>query len=118
MILLFLYLFKISNVFFGTVSGTACESDFTFHDLIVLLDLLQSAIQLIELFLCLKHTFKLLIRFFLLTFVLPLQDFMLAFSFNSIALHNIVVVMGAFEGGLHLCQLMLHSVQLDTCLFT
>jgi len=43
---------------------------------------------------------------------------MLAFSFNSIALHNVVIVVGALEGGLHLCQLVLHSIQLDTCLFT
>jgi hypothetical protein len=116
--LLFLYFFKISNVFFRTVSSAACESDFTLHDLVVLLDLLQSAVQLIQLLLCLEHTFELLVRFFFFSFVLSLQDLMLAFSFNSIALHNVVIVVGALEGGLHLCQLVLHSIQLDTCLFT
>ena len=118
MILLFLYFFKISNVFFSTVSGAACESNLTLHDLIVLLDLLQSAVKLIKLLLCLQHTLELLICFFFFSFILSLQYLMLAFSLDTIALNNIVIVVGALEGGLHFCQLMLHPIELNTCLFT
>lgn len=118
MILLFLYLFQVAHVFLGTVSGAAGESDFTLHDFVILFDLLQSAVQLIQLFLCLEHTLQLFVCFFLLAFVLSLQDFVLAFGFNSIALHDVVVVVGALEGSLHLCELVLHSVKLHTGLFT
>jgi len=116
--LLFLHFFKITNVFFSAVSGSACESDLTLHNLVVLLDLFQRSVKLIELLLCLKHTLKLLICFFFLSFVLSLKDLMLAFSLNAIALHNIVIVMSSFEGGLHLRQLVLNTIELDTCLFT
>jgi hypothetical protein len=41
----------------------------------------------------------------------------LALGFHSVPLHDVVVVVRAFEAGLHLGELMLHSVQLDTSLF-
>lgn len=43
---------------------------------------------------------------------------MLAFGLNSVPLHNIVVVMGAFKSCLHFGELMLDPVQLHTGVFT
>ena len=43
---------------------------------------------------------------------------MLTFGLDTVPLDNVVVVVGAFESGLHLSELMLHSVQLDTSVLT
>jgi len=43
---------------------------------------------------------------------------MLALSFNTVSLHNVVIVMSALEGSLHLSELMLHSIKLYTSIFT
>ena len=43
---------------------------------------------------------------------------MLAFGFDSVPLHDVVIVVRAFETGLHLGELVLHSVQLNTCFLT
>lgn len=43
---------------------------------------------------------------------------MLTFGFNAIPLDNVVVVVGAFECSLHFSELVLHSVELHTCIFS
>lgn len=79
--------------------------------------MLESSVQLVELFLGLKDSFELLISFFLLSFVLTLKDLVLSLSINTVSLHNVVVVMCALKSRLHLGKLMLNTVQLHTSLF-
>ena len=43
---------------------------------------------------------------------------MLTFGFNSVSLHNVVVVVGTFKSGLHFGELVLDTVQLYTGVFT
>jgi hypothetical protein len=68
--------------------------------------------------LSLEHLLELLVGLFLLGFVLFLEDLVLLLSFDAVLLDDVVVVVGALEGGLHLCELMLDSVELDTDLFS
>jgi len=42
---------------------------------------------------------------------------MLAFSFDSVPLHDVIVVVSAFETCLHFSELVLNPVKLDTSLF-
>ena len=100
-ILLLLGLLEVADVFFGAISRAAGHRDLALHDLVVFLNLLQSAIKLIEFFLGLEDTFKLLISLFLLAFVLTLEDFVLALGLRPVPLHDVVVVVGAFKGSLH-----------------
>ena len=117
-ILLLLGLFKVSNVLLSAISGPSCDGNFRLHHLVILLDLLKSTVELIELFLGLQDTLELLIGLLLLAFILSLEDFMLALSLSSVPLDNVVVVVSALESGLHARQLMLDAVKLYTCLFT
>jgi len=55
-ILALLLLFKVHNWLFSTVSGSPCDSNFRLHDLIILLNLLESSVKLVELLLSLKHS--------------------------------------------------------------
>jgi len=117
-ILLLLRFFEVNDVFFSAICCAAGYSNLTLHDLVVLFDLLECAVELIELLLSLQDTLQLLISLFLPSLVLLLQDLQLFLSVNTVFLHNIVVVVGALESGLHLCELVLHSVELDTDLLT
>ena len=73
--------------------------------------------QLVELFLGLEHTLKLLVSFFLFALILSLEDLMLAFGLTSVPLNNIVVIVRPFKCGLHAGKLVLHSIELHTSLF-
>lgn len=53
---------------------------------------------------------------FLFSLVLSLKNLMLTFSFNSVSLHDVIVVMSAFKTSLHFCKLMLNSIKLNTSL--
>jgi hypothetical protein len=118
MILLLLRLFQVNNALLSPISRSACDCYLRLHHLVVLAHLLQCAVQLVQLFLCLCHSFELFFSFFLLSFELFLQHFMLLLSINPILLNDIVVVMCSLKRRLHLRQLVLHTVELDTCLFT
>jgi len=109
-ILFLLGFFEVNDVFFSAIGSAAGNSDLTLHDLVVLFDLLECAVELVELFLSLQDTLELLISLFLPGFVLLLQDLQLFLSINTVLLHNIVVVVGALESGLHLGKLVLNSV--------
>ena len=89
-------------------------AQFTFHNFIVLFNLLESSVELVKFFLSFKHSFKLLISFLFLAFILALQDLILALSFHSISLDNVVVVVSALKGCLHTSKLMLYAVKLNT----
>lgn len=117
-ILLFLNLFKVSDVLFGTVSCTSGQSQLGLHDLIVLFDLLKSAVKLIELILSLQHSLELLVGLLLFSFVLALENFVLALGLDTVPLNDVVVVMSAFKSSLHLGELVLDTVQLNTGVFT
>lgn len=117
-VLLLLNFFEVSDVFFGTVGRTSCQRELRLHDLVVFLNLFQSAVELIKLVLSLEDSFELLIGLLLLTFVLALEDFVLALGFHSVPLHDVVVVVSAFKSGLHLGELMLDTIQLHTGVFT
>lgn len=43
---------------------------------------------------------------------------MLTFGLSAVALDDVIVIMSALEGGLHARQLVLHSVELHTGLFS
>ena len=115
--MLFLNFFEVAHILFCAVSGAAGKCEFTLHHFVVLFDLLQRAVELVELVLRFKHTFELFIGFFFLRFVLALEDFVLAFGFDAVALNDVVVVVGALECGLHFGELVLDSVELDTGVF-
>ena len=117
-ILLLLGLFEVADVLLSAVGRASCNGDLTLHHLVVLLDLLQSAVQLVQLFLGLEHTLKLLVSFFLLALILSLEDLMLAFGLTSVPLYNIVVIVRPFKCSLHAGKLVLHSIELHTSLFT
>ena len=113
-ILFLLGLLEVSDIFFCAVSCTACYSDLTLHHLVVFFNLLECTVELVKLFLRLEHTLKLLIGLFFTTFILFLENLKLFLGVNTILLHDIVVIVSTFKCGLHLCELMLHSVQLHT----
>lgn len=73
---------------------------------------------MIELFLGFKHTFQLLVSLFFFSLVLALEDLVLLLSVNTIALHNVVIIVSALKSCLHAGKLVLHAIELDTCLFT
>lgn len=79
--------------------------------------MLQSPVQLVELILGLQDPLQLLIRLLLLALVLSLKYLVLALGFDAVPLDDVVVVVGALEGGLHLGELVLHSIKLDTGVF-
>jgi hypothetical protein len=56
-ILFLLGLLEITNVFLSTVGGAASKRNLAFHNLVVLFDLLQSAVQLVQFLLGLQHAF-------------------------------------------------------------
>ena len=70
--MLLLRLFKVNDVFFSAICCAAGNSDLTLHDLVVLFDLLECAVELIELLLSLEDALELLICLFLPSFVLLL----------------------------------------------
>jgi hypothetical protein len=47
-----------------------------------------------------------------------LENFVLPFSFNAVPLNDIEVIVGALKAGLHLGELVLNAVELNTSLFT
>ena len=53
----FLLLLKIDHRFFSSISSSTCNSNFRFHNFIVLLNLFECSIELIQFFLCFKNTF-------------------------------------------------------------
>jgi len=116
--LLFLNFFEVTHILFCAVSGAAGKCELTLHHFVVFFDLLQRAVELVELVLGFKNTFELFIGFFFLRFVLALEDFVLAFGFDAVALNDVVVVVGALECGLHFGELVLDSVELYTGVFT
>lgn len=73
---------------------------------------------MVELLLGLKHSLQLLVRLLLLALVLALEDLVLSFGLGSVPLHDVVIVMGAFECRLHAGQLVLDSIELHTGLFS
>jgi hypothetical protein len=117
-ILLFLGLFQVYNVFLSSVGGATSDRDLGLHNFIVLLNLFECAVQLIELLLRLKYTLKLFVGLLFAGFILFLKNFELFFGIHTVLLDNIVVVVSALESGLHLCELMLHAVQLHTDLLS
>lgn len=117
--ILFLFrLFEIHYILLSTVGGASCDRDLALHHFVVFFYLFESAVQLIQLFLGLEHTFQLLIGLFFAAFVLSLLNFKLFFGIDTVLLDDVVVVVSAFEGGLHLGQLMLDSVKLHTDLLS
>ena len=102
----------------STIGCSSCYSDLTFHNFVILLNLLESSVELVEFFLSFEHSFKLLISFLFLAFVLALQDLILALSFHSISLDNVIVVVSALKGSLHASKLMLYTVKLNTGFFS
>ena len=74
-ILLLLRFFEVYDVFFGTISSSTSDSDFTLHNFIIFLYLFQSAVKLIKFFLSLQHALELLISLFFASLVLFLKDF-------------------------------------------
>jgi len=80
--------------------------------------LLKSAVKLIELILSLQHSLELLVGLLLFAFVLALEDFVLALGLDTVPLNDVVVVMSAFKSSLHLGELVLDTIQLNTSVFT
>ena len=117
-ILLLLAFFEVNDVFFSAIGCAAGNSDLTLHDLVVLFDLLECAVELVQLLLSFQDTLELFISLFLPSFVLLLQDLQLFLSIHTVLLYNIVVVVGALESGLHLGELVLDSVELNTDFLT
>lgn len=66
----------------------------------------------------LEHSLELVVGLVFLVFVLLLKDFVLLLCLDSVALDDVIVVVSALEFGLHLGQLVLNSVQLDTGIFS
>jgi hypothetical protein len=67
-----LVFFQFLDVFFNAVRGSPSNCNFALHYLVVLFNLLKSAIQLIELFLRFKNSLELFISLFFFSFVLSL----------------------------------------------
>jgi hypothetical protein len=59
----------------------------------------------------------LFISLLFLSLVLTLKDLVLALGLNTVPLNDVVIIVGALKGGLHFCELVLHSVKLNTGLF-
>jgi hypothetical protein len=73
---------------------------------------------LIQLLLSFEDSLQLVVGFVLLVLVLLLEDLVLLLGLHSVSLNDVVVVVGPFELSLHLSQLMLHSIELHTCVFS
>jgi len=118
MILLLLGLFEVSNILFGAICCAPRNSNLRLHHLVVLLNLFESAIELVKLFLGFEDALELLIRLLLLALVLALENFVLPLGLGAVTLHDIVIIVSPLEGGLHARQLMLNAIELHTCLLT
>ena len=117
--ILFLFgLLEVAHVLFCAVGGPSRDCNLALHDFVVLFNLLECSIELVQFFLGLEHSFELLVSLLLFAFILALEDLILALSFHSVSLDDVVVVVGALECGLHFGELVLDSVELDTGVFT
>lgn len=116
-ILALLGLFKVDNVLFSTVSSASSDSNLRLHHFVVFFNLLQGSVELIKLFLGFEDTLKLLISLLLLAFILALENLVLTFGFDTVSLHDVIVIVSSFKGGLHASKLMLNSIELHTGLF-
>ena len=113
-ILLLFGVLEVAHVLLRAVGCAAGQRNFALHDFVVLLDLLESTVELVQFLLGFQYALELLISFLFLALVLALQDLVLTLSFDTVALHDVVVVVGTLESRLHLGQLVLNSVELHT----
>ena len=117
--ILFLFgLLEVAHVLFCAVGGPSRDCNLALHDFVVLFNLLESSIELVQLLLGLEHSLELLVSLLLFAFILTLEDLILALSFHSVSLDDVVVVMSALKCCLHASQLVLDSVQLHTSLLS
>jgi hypothetical protein len=80
--------------------------------------LLERPVKLVEFLLCLEYSLQLVVGLLLLVLVLLLEDLVLLLCLHSVSLDDVVVVVGPLELSLHLCELMLNSIELNTCVFS
>ena len=117
-ILLLLLLLEVGGGLLSMVGGAPGGNDLAFHRFVVLLDLLEGAAHLVELFLGLQDFLEHIVSFLLLFHELLLILLVLSLDLLAFLVDSIIVVVNALKLLLHLGQTMLEAVHLLTSLRT